>query len=535
MSLQNFKQFSTYEESVNKKDEVWIYTRVSSKEQYRNNNSLEVQLAKGNEFAKKNGYEITHSFGRTYESAKVDFTRKEFSDMIAEIRKAKSKPLAIMIFKMSRFSRSGSGGISVVHELVDGLGVHLIEITSGDSTMTPMGKNDIIRKLVDAEKENIERLEITIPGMKSFLREGNWLGMSPIGYDHFGPKVKAIEKRREVQSIEINGDGKLLKKAWKWKLQGDRDYIILRKLKTSGLELSKQKLSAIWRNPFYCGISVHRLLEGDFVKGNWQKMVSESDFWIVQKSLEQNNSGYKKSKINEQRPLTQFLSCKECGSKLTGYEVKAKRLHYYTCQNKCVGGTYNAHTLPNSHNEGLNDRFKKVLKGFELRGELVELFRTQLNFSIQAFNSDCKDDSTRLNKLIGALELKKEKLEGKYLFDGLPKTIYDKYLGEIESELSTKRLELGNSSFEISNHKESIEKCVEVSQNISKYWEKSNIELKLIIQNLVFPSGMLIDGKNRRYLTQNVNQIFSFERDIVGDTEGQKKDPSVKLTNESSL
>lgn len=523
MNLNEFKKFSSYVEQGNVKNEVWVYTRVSSKRQYDDNNSLKNQETFAKEYAKKNGFQIEVQFGGTYESAKGDFTRKEFKNMIERVRKSKNKPFAILIYKMSRFSRSGSGGISVVHELVDDLGVHLIETSTGKSTESPRGKNEILSSLVAAERENIERLEITKPGMIAFLREGNWLGNVPRGFDHYGPRVKDLTKIRSEQKIILNDEGRLLREAWQWKLGGMRDFEILNKLETLGLKISKQTLSKIWRNPFYCGVCVHSMLEGEAVKGNWEAMVSQEDFWEVQEILKGNNSGYKVSKVNSSRPLMGFVTCSYCKEKMTGYLNKEKGLHYYSCQNNCPGSTVNAHTLPRSKKEGINDIFKKVLSFLQLDKKYLEPFRQLLSLTINDYNSALFEHERVIKKDIQVLGEKLEKLDRKFAFEDLPKSVYDKLRIEIDEDLSKKRIVLESISKKISNSKKTIEKCVEISMNISNYWGTENAELSLMIQKLIFPEGIVLDAVNRIYLTNKLNSIFSLIVDIARDSEGEKK------------
>jgi len=336
MELNSFKKFAKGGEKTKEVNRsVMIYTRVSSKEQ-ATNYSLDNQEIAAVAYAKKYGYIITQKFGGTYESASGDFTRKEFSRLIKEVKKAKKKPFAILIFIMSRFSRTGGNAIAMASELVDGLGVNLIEVSTGDSTITERGKLEIYNKLLKAREETLNKLEVSIPGMTRFLEAGNWLGNVPKGYDHFGPRVNDINKVRKTQEIKLNGEGRLLQKAWEWKLSGDRDFIIKEKLKTLGFIFSKQQLSNIWKNPFYCGVCVHKMLNGKAVRGNWEKMVSEDDFMLVQEILSGNRQGYKQEKGNEARPLNGHVYCNECGSKMVGYEVKKKKLHYYKCQS-CKG------------------------------------------------------------------------------------------------------------------------------------------------------------------------------------------------------
>ena len=64
------------------------------------------------------------------------------------------------------------------------------------------------------------------------------------------------------QELKINDDGKLLKMAWDWKLQNIPDFQIRKKLSIRGLKITKQTISAMWRNPFYCGIQKNKFLEG---------------------------------------------------------------------------------------------------------------------------------------------------------------------------------------------------------------------------------------------------------------------------------
>ena len=84
----------------------------------------------------------------------------------------------------------------------------------------------------------------------------------------------------------INKEGSLLKLAWQWKLQGERDCFIAPKLEEMGLsKVTKQFLSQMWRNPFYCGVLVNQMLNGRVVQGKWEKMVSEQDFLMVQRCV----------------------------------------------------------------------------------------------------------------------------------------------------------------------------------------------------------------------------------------------------------
>ncbi|WP_404827643.1 recombinase family protein [Flavobacterium shii] len=526
MGIENFKRFQ--KEKITQKiavKEVWGYTRVSSKLQLVNN-SLEEQRNEIVQFASKNGYTLKNILGGTYESASGDFTRKEFTKLLDEVKSSKQKPFAIAIKFISRFSRTGGNAITIVQELVDKLGVHLIETSSGLCTNDEYSKLDIYSKLLDARRENMDRLEKTIPGMKALLRAGNWLGKAPRGYTMRGRKVSDYALLQETQSITVNAEGVILKKAWKWKLAGERDFVIRQKLDLLNLKITKQGLSAMWRNPFYCGILVNSLLE-EPVKGNWDGLLSQEDFLIINNILSENNNNavkeHTKSKVNEFRPLTGFLRC-ECGSLLTSYEVRVKNKHYYKCQ-KCKNASFNAITTPKSKTEGLNNSFENLLSNYTLNARFVEPFKLQLNKLFDMMNTEGKDEIKSLLVKKKELEIKIENLDKRY-FDNptFGDEKYNKYVTQFEAELKAIIVQININEKKLSNHKKHIDKVVDKVVNINKCWKEGDIDSKIRIQNLVFPEGLSIGAKNREYLIGKVNSIFVLISMITkGDLSSKKQ------------
>ncbi|CAM1357021.1 recombinase family protein [Tenacibaculum halocynthiae] len=535
MSLDYFKKFSTYKEEVETNKNVWLYTRVSSKEQFEKNSSITNQKDSAEKYSKKHGYEITKVFGGTYESAKGDFTRKEFKKLYDEITKTKNKPFAVLIYKMSRFSRSGANAIKLVDEIIKKHGVHLIEVSTEKDSTTARGEFEIMESLQYARKENLERLEITLPGMTAFVKQGNWLGKSPRGYTTYGSRVTKSEHIASKQKIIINEEGELLKKAWKWKLKGEQDFIIKQKLEKLGLKISKQSLSAMWRKPFYAGISTHSFLNGEAIKGRWKGMVTPSQFKQINDKLEGNTSGYKQSKYSEERPLTHSLFCGNCGSKLTGYMAKGK-YPYYKCQNnKCSAKDMNAKTTPRSVKKGVNDLFSQYLKKFELDPKLEDAFKEQLKLTFKELDKEQTENYKIISNQISEVKKKIETIDKKHIFDGLSDDLYNRYKTPLEERLTELNEELQNINLKISNQDKKIEDCVEVVKNISKYWASGNVNTKKRIQKLVFPEGVVINPENRQYRTKKTNAIFYKKTVIPRDSEWKIKNPSTKYGDGSWL
>ena len=64
---------------------IVFYTRVSTKVQAENNQSLSMQKKYCDAYALEHGLEVAAYFGGTYESAKTD-ERKEFNRMLAFVK-----------------------------------------------------------------------------------------------------------------------------------------------------------------------------------------------------------------------------------------------------------------------------------------------------------------------------------------------------------------------------------------------------------------------------------------------------------------
>lgn len=530
--FQGFVKKSEVQEKKTK--EVWCYTRVSTIDQ-KANYSLDNQFNAAKAYAVANGFELVKTFGETYESGKDDFTRKEFSRLIDEVKKAKVKPYAIIIYKMNRFSRSGGSGITLTDMLVNELGVHLIESISGDNTTTAKGQIEIYKKLISAREENITRLEHTMPGLKSFLRAGNWLGIAPLGYEHCGTRVRDFSKRSIEQEIRLNDDGKKLKLAWQWKLEGDTDVQIINKLDRLGMKMTSQRISAMWRNIFYCGLITNKLLDGDIVEGRHEPMVSRDVFLKVNKRVSEiRKSGYTVIKDVEERPLTNHIYCYECGNKLTSYENKKKHIHYYKCQN-CNGVSINANTpATRSKNVGAHDLFVQQLALYQLDENFKEVYKLQINKMLGNITKEQKNESALVRKQLTELKTKKEKLEERFAYGEISEDMYLKFNTKINADIAALEPDFDVDEKAISNFENRVGKAVDFSCNIQKYWLLGSVDNKKKIQKLVFPEGLILDTKNRQYLTSKVNELFALNASFTDEYRGKERGLSTQKSEKSS-
>lgn len=512
-NLEYFKKFVPKNDKVGPSNFiVWSYTRVSTLDQFNKNGSVERQKEANREFAELNNYIIAEEFGGTYESAKDDFTRKEFSRLIDKVKSSRKKPYALLVFKVSRFSRSGGNAIGLVNQLVDELGVHLVEVCSGNSTTTPRGKVAIYESLMHSHVENLERVEIIVPAMQSFLRKGYFMGKSPIGYDHYGPKVRNEKFLALKQKIVVNKDGELLREAWKWKASGRySDAQILAKLAAKGLHMSPQKLSATWRIPFYAGIIINRLID-EPAKGNWEPIVSIEDFVKVQTILESgslpgNHSGYTHNKDVEPRPLTRLLKCDYCKRYMVGYRNTKKDLHYYRCLH-CKGVSLNAMTTKKAQRTGANEMFMDFLNRYRLPDGLEPLVQWQLTQIFDRYNNGQSKHDAELKSQLASLEQKRKQLQIRHGMGEIDKETYELTIGHIADEVQNISKEMNILAPKISNLDKLISSSLKKLRNLSIQWASHDLERKRWMHKTLFPDGIYYNAEKHIYLTSQENEFL---------------------------
>lgn len=186
-----------------------IYTRVSTKEQADNNQSLETQKKECDKYAKQHRYNVLDYFGGTYESTKTD-ERKEFSSMLAFVKKSQIKISYILVYSLERFSRNDNS-IWLSGQLRK-LGVEIISVTQPIDTSNPSGQMQQKMLFLFGEFDNQLRKQKCMAGVRDMLLRGEWPTMPPLGYD--------IIKLNTDRRIVVNAHGELIREAFKWKAAG---------------------------------------------------------------------------------------------------------------------------------------------------------------------------------------------------------------------------------------------------------------------------------------------------------------------------
>lgn len=514
---QNFGRISKAKIKKVDSNLVVKYTRVSGGKQLETD-SLENQEKAVNEYAIRHGLQIVASFGHTHESAKTD-DRKEFQRMIDFCRRSNGKISTILVYKMTRFSRSGGKAITIAEDLRNKYGIHIISVSEQVDTSNSTGVVMQEMQLVFAKWDNAQRKEITQSGMKSKYEKGEWLTQLPPGYD--------VIKHNKERKIVINAEGRKIQKAWQWKLQGMRNEDISHKLAKMGLFMYPQKIHKIFKNPFYCGLIAHGILDGKVVEGKHEAMVSKEDFFkINQIRLDSTRCGISHKKENEFMPMKIFVRCSACNEGMTGYIVKKKNLYYYKCRKEGCNCNKSA--------KNMHKQLLEKLVQYSAKEKLSTALACKYETAYQEKNKENIKQKAEFEKRLTEIKDSIEKLDDKfYIREEMNKEKYDSLSAKLEKErlqISEELAKLGQMS---SNLAEKMVQASELSRKLTEIWASGSFDIKTRLQKLVFPEGMGYDKKTDSLLTPKINEaLFEIAR-IAGDSAIMKEGFNVTQNKKS--
>jgi site-specific DNA recombinase len=501
--LQKFAKGKQPEQGVTGLNAV-VYTRVSSKEQADTNKSLEWQKKFCEDYALKNTLQIKGCFGGTYESAQTD-ERKEFNRMIKFVRNHKEKISFILVYSLDRFSRSGENAIYISSELKK-IGITIIAVTQPIDTNTHTGTLQQNIQFIFSKYDNDMRRQKSVDGMREKLKRGEWLGPAPKGYSY------DRSEGNKVQKIVINESGKLIKKAFYWKLEGESHPKIIEKLNALGLKVPIQTLSDILHNPFYCGLVAHTLLDGEIVQGNHPALISEDVFMKVHKL--QKVDGFHQKKDNENLPLKPFLYCSICGSTYTGYLVKKKKLYYYKCNTrKC-----NCNKSANS----LHEMFTALLQKYRVDSTYFGLLKEQLEFTYNNLTEKNTDLKKELTLKSSETQIKIKNVKERFATGEIERNLYAEVSAKLEKEKSDIETEIEKTGSRVSNLEKLINYTMDLSSKLHTTWKLGEHTDKQNLQKIVFPEGIQYHRRKDEYLTPRVNRVFEFVLYVSKHYDGNK-------------
>ena len=470
-----------------------IWTRVSSADQYKYNNSIPTQIAACEDYCNRNGIRIKKYFGGENESgAKAG---ELFMDMIGEVL-ADPEYNYIVVYDFDRFSRSSTDGI-IYKAKAKSSGITVKSVNQ------PIDENNIMAEQIEniliilANIDNAMRRHKCYEGMVACINRGEWYSRPPLGY------TSKKEGKRHV--ITVNDKGRILQQAFEW-IANEPDVSqseVLRRLRLAGLDISKQQLSKCLHNCFYCGLIEHEYLkDGQRIEGCQEPMISKSMFWKVQDILNGNSKDYQHAKVTPRFPLKGHIRCAKDGHVMSGYTVKAKNLDYYKCNVKGCRTNVSAREM--------HRKYAEILNSLSVPDEFSPLLEMVIKRKFREKEGEFAEQQELVTKSLNTLRTKLKNAKLRYVSEScISEEDYLEVKSDLEGRIHECEQELKRCSAASSNLAEYTSTTLKIASTLGSEWEKFNFEVCQKIQNLVFPEGVLWDGENRCPRTGNMNQFFA--------------------------
>lgn len=316
----------------------------------------------------------------------------------------------------------------------------------------------------------------------------------------------------------INAEGQKIKKAWLWKYNGMSNEEICARLVKMGVNMYKQKATKIFKNPFYCGLIAHGILDGRVVDGKQEPMVSKEIFFKINE-ISRNNTrfGVPHKKESEEMPLKVFAKCEACNMGMTGYIVKKKNLYYYKCRkNGCNC---------NKSVKGLHQLFLNEFARYPIDKTLLKAFAFEYEAIYYQKNKEAieqKEEATsRLKEIDKIIEDLDEQL---YIKKELTKEKYLVLTTKLEKEKEDILKEKAGFEISCSNLAEKIEEAGNLCRQLPELWANGSFEVKTGLQKLFFPGGITYNKKTDTVLTPKINTALTEIARYTGDSSIKKRD-----------
>ncbi|NOT77205.1 MAG: recombinase family protein [Cyclobacteriaceae bacterium] len=448
-----------------------IYTRVSTKEQALNNQSLETQKKQCLQYTLSHDLNVIGFYGGTYESAKTD-ERKEFNRMMNYIKAHKEKVAFILVYSLDRFSRTGGNAIFISSELKRN-GISILSVAQQIDTDSYSGKLQESIHFIFSQYDNDLRREKCMVGMKAKLHRGEWMGRPPLGYRRTERRDKPIELDENAESV---AQIFILKAS-----NTISNTEISRQMASKGFKVSNKVLTDMLRNPFYCGYISHKLLDGKIIKGKHEALISEEVFLKVNYVMQTIPKGFKHAKT-EVMPLRQFLKCGKCGISMTGYLIKKKRLSYYKCQTMACCNNRNANFI--------HKLFEEFLQTYPLKDHFLDPLKSNFKKTCETLTTTEKIVSIKLKshhrKVVKEIKLLQESNDLGYV----DLKVFNLTLSKLQREKQELENHLMMTSLEFRNSSLFLDKAVGECLSLASLWNSLTCFGKRKLADIVFPDGL---------------------------------------------
>lgn len=481
-----------------------LYTRVSTKEQVEEGNSLPTQKRICERYAESNGIRVVGHYCEEGESAKT-VNRTKLKEMMQYCTLNKNHVDAILIYRIDRLSRETSDYLQL-KSFFGSLGIRVIS-ASENIEDSPVGR--FIENVLagSAQFDNEVRAERSKNGMVDAVKDGRWVWKAPFGY-----KNVKVEGRKNIAPIDDRRTLELLEESWRLIDNGYSETESLKIVTANGLRngdgksLTIQHFSKMLRNRLYMGVIEAFNMS---ISSKSIKPIIEEGLWIrvYERLTGRNKAPARYNKLNPEYPLRGVLHCLN-GHRMTGSSPRGNGGRYpkYHCP-KCRGQGFSFNV------DETNTKFVKYANNFNYREDFAEALLVAVKLNLEEQNILANKERKAFNRRLLELdafdkEVTKKNIRGVYT-DQHTKKVLDESLRE-KTEI---KLNLNQLNDNVEDAEEIVEYGTSKLSDIGEAWKQiEDMNVKSRFQKWLFPAGLVFDGEE--FGTSQIPLCLSIKKEL---------------------
>jgi DNA invertase Pin-like site-specific DNA recombinase len=407
------------------------YCRISTLDQ--SHNSLEGQAEEIASYCKSHGLELVKTFTDNGKSA-FTFDRPEWLQLETFIKKHKDVKF-LVVKHLDRFSRANlMDALIKIDELENKLKVKVLTVSDPVDLNTDDLGVQILRSigLLFSNNERQRIKERSKDGTQKSLRSGRFCNKAPIGYknskDTTGRPLLEIDYEKADQIRFI----------FRSYIQGMELEEIREAAKGVGFnQKGNSSIHRILGNPLYAGlvdVPAYKGKPGETIPGIHPPIISESDYWLVQRKL---NSRHIVQQRSEDVPLRGVLHC-HCGLKMTAGNSRSrsgKYYWYYLCR-------VHKKNYPAAQ---LHERFYQILDTVSIDERMLARLKERITEAIENSMDNKGGELMRAKLALQKIKTKIDNTQEKFLLQpDISSEVYSKVMTELKAEESRILTSLAN-------------------------------------------------------------------------------------------
>lgn len=480
-----------------------IYTRVSTKEQAEDGNSLPVQEKQCRAYALQHNFKVIKTFTEEGFSAKT--TNRPMLQAMIKYAVLHKKDIDLILYsRLDRLARDRMD-YGQLKAFFGGLGIKVVSI-SEQFDDDPVGRFIENTLAGVAQLDNEIRATRSKDGMVEGVEAGRWMWKAPLGF-----KNTRVNGKKNIAPISDETSAHI-RKAWVLVDSGVSLAEARRRLTAQGLrtnegnEVSFQLFSKMFDKPIYKGV----------VKAFGKEIVSDSIPVIVEPELwdrvdsrltDKNTKPKTYQRLSPDFPLRGTILC-DLGHRLTASSPRGN------------GGVYPQYHCPKCRGRGTaygRDRtesnFVSHLNRFNYTDDIKDALRTAIDLTIEDREKSSKTQMRQLERRL--LELQGQEIQiGEKNLKGLYKDdVTARMLRKNETEQKQVSSDLADLQLTIYDTGDVLDFGLNKLSGIGYTWQEiDDVYIKVRFQKWLFPVGISYNGE--KFGTSQMPLCVSIKNDL---------------------